>query len=96
MEITFNEKSNNYIDESPLFNVNENFENTTWFVDNSFEEGLSIKKNKTSIKEININLKEKEEFLEDEFQNQIEKMRKNRQEEEIKDFIYNNIFNLVR
>ena len=93
MEKTLNEKSNNFIDISPIYNENENFENTTWLVDNSYEEELSLKKNKSSFKEINLNSKEKKEFLEDEFHYQIEKMRKNRQEEEIEDFIYNNIFN---
>ena len=42
MEITLNEKSNNYIVVSPIFNENENFENTAWFVDNSYEEELSL------------------------------------------------------
>ena len=93
MEITLNEKSNNYIVVSPIFNENENFENTAWFVDNSYEGELSLKKNKSSFKDINVNSKEKKEFLEDEFHYQIEKMSKNRQEEEIEGFIYNNIFN---
>ena len=93
MEITLNEKSNNYIVVSPIYNENENFENTAWFVDNSYEEELSLVKNQSSFKETNLVSKEKKEILEIEFLNQIEKIKKITKEEEKDDFIYNSIFN---
>ena len=93
MEITLNEKSNNYIVVSPIYNENENFENTAWFVDNSYEEELSLVKNQSSFKETNLVSKEKKEILEIEFLNQIEKIKKITKEEEKDDFIDNSIFN---
>ena len=62
MEITLNEKLNNYIVVSPIFNENENFENIAWFVDNSYEEELSLVKNQSSFKETTLISKEKKKF----------------------------------
>lgn len=97
MEICFNEKSNNYIDISPIYDENENYQNTGFIWANDPYEGLCLSKTNSFQKEINYNLiqelKEKE-FLEKKFIKKFEEIQENSKDEN-QDCFKDNIFSYL-
>ena len=92
-----NEKSNNYLEISPINMENENIQSPLMYWDNSLEVDLSLTRKNTLSQRISFNsanIKEKE-ILEKEFQKEIEEIKEKREneEEEELDILGNDMFN---